>query len=185
MNKLIVIVVTALAGVLAFGSVSSAAGEEWLYDDNGDGTYDTVRVDRWGDNVSDVQAYDWNQNGILERIDLDTNNDSLIDLVGVDTNENGRLDRVDFDGNQDGWTDYSVFDLDENGVDDAVQSPQVMFTGTPGVATISSPTNPDGFYTLMMTMAAMTGQPTFGTPDSDHDGYHDNIDYYPGDPFRY
>ena len=60
-----------------------------------------------------------------------------------------------------------------------------MTTGTPGVAIISSPTNPDGFYKLMMTMAAVTGQATFGTSDSDHDGYHDNIDYYPSDPYRY
>jgi hypothetical protein len=175
----------ALAAFATFGSVSHAAGEEWWYDDTGDGVYDTVRVDRWGDGVADVEAYDWNQNSVLELIRIDTNNDGLIDLFGVDTFENGRLDRVDLDYNQDGWTDHSIYDVDEDGIDDAVEAAQSMTTGTPGVAIISSPTNPDGFYNLMMTMAAVTGQATFGTSDSDHDGYHDNIDYYPSDPYRY
>jgi hypothetical protein len=175
----------AAAGVVGLSSMTRAAGEPWYYDETGDGTYDTVRVDRWGDGVADVEAYDWNQNGVLELIRIDTNNDGLIDLFGVDSWENGYLDRVDLDHDQDGWIDQSIYDVDENGVDDAIQASQVMTTGTPGTAVISSPTNPDGFYNLMMTMAAITGQPTFGTPDSDSDGWNDNVDFYPSDPYRY
>jgi hypothetical protein len=175
---------TALAavGLVAFGSVSHAAGEEWWYDDTGDGVYDTVRVDRWGDGVADVEAYDWNQNNVFELIKVDTDNDGLIDVYGVDTTENGYLDRVDLDFNEDGWADQVIYDSDEDGINDAVEVSQSMTTGTPGVAIISSPTNPDGFYNLMMTMAAVTGQATFGTGDADHDGWNDNLDYSPYDP---
>ncbi len=53
----------------------------------------------------------------------------------------------------------------------------------PGV--VGPATNPDPFVTLMQTLAAETGQATFGTPDSDHDGWNDDLDMRPNDPYRY
>ncbi len=173
MNKLIMAPVVA-AAAFTLGSVQHAsAGESWYSDDDGVYGYDTLNWDASGDGVSDVIGHDWNHNGIFERIYLDTNLDGLFETVAYDTAEDTFIDLVDVDVNLDGVFDQNVY-----------SSPAVMYTGTPGVATISSPTNPDGFYTLMMTMAAVTGQPTFGTPDSDHDGYLDSNDDYPYDPYR-
>jgi hypothetical protein len=179
MKRLILIPLGAVAGVVAFGSTGQATGEPWFYDTNADYVYDTVMVDRWGDDVADIVALDLNQNGIFESIHLDLDNDNVLEVTAIDRQENGFLDRVGVDANLDSVWETIIEDSDENGVDDYSQ--WEFISG--GVSIVGPVTNPDGFYTLMMTMAAMVG-PTFGTPDSDHDGYHDNIDYYPGDPFR-
>jgi len=173
MNKLIMAPVVAAAAFTLGSAQHASAGESWYSDDDGVYGYDTLNWDASGDGVSDVIGHDWNQNGIFERIYLDTNLDGLFETVAYDTAEDTFIDLIDVDANLDGVFDQNVY-----------SSPAVMYTGTPGVATISSPTNPDGFYTLMMTMAAVTGQPTFGTPDSDHDGYLDSNDDYPYDPDR-
>lgn len=181
MNKLIVTPV-AIAGLLAFGSASQAAGQEWFFDLNGDQIYDTVRVDRWGDGVADVEAFDWNQNGVFELFTLDTNNDGVNDVYAVDTYENGYLDRVDFDYNLDGLTDHSVYDNDENGVDDAAQIS--LNDAILGATVVGPPTSPGAFSTLMTTMAGITGQATFGSGDWDGDGWFDYQDWHPSDPTR-
>ena len=46
---------------------------------------------------------------------------------------------------------------------------------------VGPPTEPGWFYTLMNFMAEQTGQATFGTPDSDGDGFYDYEDLYPND----
>lgn len=174
MNKLITVPVVA-AAAFALGSVQHvSASESWYSDEDGVYGYDTLNLDTSGDRISDVIAHDWNHNGIFERIYLDTNLDGRFDAVAYDNPEDTFTDVVDVDLNQDGVFDQNVY-----------SSPAAMYTGTPGVATISSPTNPDGFYTYIMTMTAITGQPTFGTQDSDHDGYLDSNEDYPYDPFRY
>ena len=112
-------------------------------------------------------------------IEIDRDNDGWYELTAIDSYENGVIDWVGVDGNLDGVWDTIVQDFDENGVDDYSQWEYI----SGGVAVIGPVTNPDPFYTLMLQLAGEFG-PTFGTPDSDHDGYNDNVDYYPGDPFR-
>ncbi len=46
-------------------------------------------------------------------------------------------------------------------------------------------TNPDPMYTLLLNLAAETGQVAWGPDDSDHDGHFDNYDDHPHDPFRH
>jgi len=174
MNKLVIVPMVAVVSIgLACVQHASASESWWNSDDDGDSSYDTLNVDTSGDGYADVTAHDWNHNGIFEQIFLDTNYDGVTDAVLYDNPEDSFPDLIDVDGNQDGVFEQNVY-----------SSPAAMSTGTPGVATISSPSNPDGFYNLMLTMAAVTGQPTYGTPDTDHDGYSDNIDASPYDPYR-
>lgn len=99
----------------------------------------------------------------------DTNGDQIVDTVMI-----GRC------GDMSPTSSASTAIRTENGIDD--YSPWEFSSG--GVSVVGGPvTNPDWFYSLMMDIAVRVG-PTFGAPDSDHDGYHDNIDAHPGDPFR-
>jgi hypothetical protein len=173
MIKLILVPVAAAAAFILGGVQHASASESWYTDEDGDYAYDTLNLDTSGDGYSDIVGHDWNHNGIFEQIYLDSNFDGVFDAVAYDNPEDSFTDLIDVDVDQDGVFEQNVY-----------ASAAAMYTGTPGVATISSPTNPDGFYTLMMTMAAVTGQPTYGTPDSDHDGYLDSNDDYPYDPYR-
>jgi hypothetical protein len=49
---------------------------------------------------------------------------------------------------------------------------------------VGPPTNLDPVVNLIYTLVEETGQPVFGTPDSDRDGWDDNEDMRPHDPFR-
>ncbi len=92
------------------------------------------------------------------------------------------------DNPEDSFTDLIDVDVDQDGVfeQNVYASAAAMYTGTPGVANDQLADQPgrllhphdDG-------MAAVTGQPTYGTPDSDHDGYLDSNDDYPNDPYRF
>ncbi|CAN5825206.1 hypothetical protein BH24ACT5_BH24ACT5_11770 [soil metagenome] len=183
MNKLIAIPFIYVVGVVAFGTVSAAS--VFTVDGDGDGYAEGWLIDRWEDGTADIEAYDSDLDGTLDLYGFDRNNDGVHDAAASDPDENGILNSFAFDTDFDGYFDSWATDVNENGVPDAHEVGQAS-AGTygGGYAIVGPPTNPDGFYNLMITMAGMTGQATFGTPDSDHDGYHDDIDYYPSDPLR-
>ena len=88
---------------------------QWFYDLNGDGQWDTIRLDRRNDGVADVECLDAEWNGVLERCDLDLNNDGVNDLLAADTNQSGVIESVMLDSNYDGYWDLSLVDLNGNG----------------------------------------------------------------------
>jgi hypothetical protein len=94
--------------------------------------------------------------------------------VAIDQTGDGRHETFLHDANGDGVLDTVVVDNDGNGVSDAEQF---------GVM-VGPVTNPDPFYTLMVTLAEQTGQVAFGPTDSDRDGWSDTQDARPYDPFR-
>ncbi len=166
-------------------ALTGTAASAWsgTQDGNGDGIPDGVLIDSRDDGVTDVLAEDRDQNGVLEVVSFDTNNDGVFDAVGYDTNQNGTLDQARFDYDFNGDYESISFDLNENGLEDATEATDLAASEM-GATVIGPPTDPGGFYTLMTTMAAFTGQATFGTPDSDYDGFNDLDDYYPTDPTR-
>lgn len=145
---------------------------------------DAVLIDSRDDGVTDVLAEDRDQNAVFEAVSFDTNNDGVFDAVGYDTNQNGILDQGRFDYDFDGDYESVSFDVNENGLENATEATPGLAASIMGATVIGPPTDPGGFYTLMTTMAAFTGQATFGTPDSDYDGFNDLDDPYPTDPTR-
>lgn len=185
MNKLIAMPLISLVGVVAFGTVSAAS--VFTIDSNGDSYAEGWGIDRWEDGTFDIEAYDTNVSGVLDVYLFDRNNDGVHDIRLTDPDENGWCNVFEVDTDFDGQFDLVIYDANENSVPDSQENVGQSYS-TPydsGYAIIGPPTNPDGFYNLMITMAGMTGHATFGTPDSDHDGYNDNLDYYPGDPYRH
>lgn len=64
-------------------------------------------------------------------------------------------------------------------------SPVEVAPGTTGPGVVGPVTNPSFWYEHFTGMAEKLGRAEFGTPDSDHDLYNDNIDYGPTDPDRH
>lgn len=167
--------VASAAGVALFGGSASAAGPEPV-DVSGDGIADAVVWDRWNDGSYDIVANDVDQNGLLEAYMADADNDGYFELTAADTSANGVIDVVAIDTTLDGYWDTYLYDRDENGVEDSSQ-----WENGGSVMIIGAPTNPDGWYQYFTTMAGLTGVPVYGTVDSDHDGWNDNVDYAPYD----
>lgn len=189
---------------------SSAAAQSW--DTTGDGWADTVTVAN-ADGSTQVFT-DLDQNGVHEGAavvradgtvaaaftDLDQN--GILDIAVVDQTGNGVADTTAIDTDGNGVLDRLAYDLNENGVPDSQEgapsvvrdglvggiAPLVVETvppGTTGPGIVGPVTNPDPFYTLMLTLAAETGQAVFPPGDRDSDGWNDNEDHHPGDPFRH
>lgn len=154
------------------------------YDTNYDGVEDTVMQDTHGDGVADVIGYDADQNGVVEQMSVDTNNDSVLDTYAYDTNQNGIIDTVLVDENQDGYTDSVITDMNENGRDDAdeARDPTGLY---PSSTIVGGAPTYDGVPGLLIEVAEQTGNPTFGTPQSDSDGVPDAYDSHPTDSTRY
>lgn len=154
-------------GVGQLAAASSAGG----FDTNGDGIIDQIWLDSWDDGSADLYLYDVDQNGWFESVSADTDNDGYREAAAWDTNGDGVFDLADFDTNLDGYFDSPVT---LGGVD--------IYDAILGNTFVGAPTNPGAFYTMMTSMAAVSGGATYGTPDSDCDGYHDGVDPDPWNP---
>ncbi|WP_392544424.1 hypothetical protein [Oryzobacter telluris] len=131
-----------------------------------DGSVAAVTQDRDQNGILDVAYLDQTHNGVLDTTMADTTGDNVMDVVSSDLNENGAVDALESTGFVLGEVEPSTgFRLDHVDVGPA--------------------TNPDPFYTLMLTLAAETGQAVFPPDDSDHDGWPDNQDNAPGDSWRH
>ena len=148
-------------------SAQAAASWQWQYDH-------TLRC--WN-----AATYDGNANGNTEIIWIDANRDCRLDTVAFDTNGSdwlleqmwsdvngdGRWDVVFMDTNQAVGFEYYFVDRDGNGTWEThgwlanlqVQTSTGYVSG--GSMVIGPPTNPSGFYNLMITMAAITGRATY------------------------
>jgi hypothetical protein len=179
------------AGGLAFASplTAQAYGEPIVdtTDTNGDGYIDGYGIDRWGDGSYDIVANDMNENGIIEGFMVDLNNNAWLELTAANYNENGIIDLVAWDTDEEGTWDTYFTDTNQNGIGDHLETqgvpPGANIAGS--AAIVSAPTNPSAFYNLMLTMAGMTGQATFGDGDSDGDGWYNNQDWHPDDRYRH
>ena len=148
------------------------------FDTDGDGLADAIRFDADGDGFEESAALDTNRNGLYDTILVDRAGTGFADVVAVDDNEDGVLDRalVDQDGDRVLETAVSlntgVPDANDNGVDDRVEQMGAVVGGAG---------RPDGLPGLLITLAEHSEQATFGTPDSDGDGYNDEQDARPYD----
>jgi hypothetical protein len=184
-NKVIAGITAGLVLALSAGTMARATSED--IDSNGDNIIDVILIDRWEDGVADVYAQDLDQNGVLEGYLLDADNNGVIDTYGYDWNQNGIIEIAMIVTTTDAYgqliPDAIFRDADENGVEDSQQLATASYPIFDGI--VGPVTSPDGFYSLMTSMAGITGQATFGTSDSDGDGWHDNQDFYPDDPYRH
>lgn len=163
---------------------------EYIFDANGDGVVDAMSVDSNLDGYIDTTGHDQDQNGVFEVLKLDNNVDGITDTWAYDVNQNGVYERMAVDTNGDGQADTSItdsngdevpdtvmVDANVNGVDDRIE-PSADFV-------VGPPTNLDPVVNLIYTLVEETGQPVYGPSDSDHDGWTDNLDHWPHDPFRH
>jgi len=159
-----------------------------MIDSNHDGTVDQVRFDANGDGYNDASAWDQDQNGRYESMGFDTDRAGDSELVAYDDNQDGIFERVTadqdnngqhevnaFDTNHDGVHDTVKIDANVNGMDDREEAAADMIIGPV--------TNRDPISQLILDLVEETGQPVFGTPDTDHDGWDDNEDARIYDPF--
>jgi hypothetical protein len=138
--------------------------ETAAFDHGQNGVYDTMLSDTDGDGDTEVWMYDDNSNGVFERTVVDQNNDGAMDTFITDSNGDEVPDAVFIDAN-------------DNNVDDREEAAGVMVIG--------APTNLDPVVNLIYTLVEETGQPVFGTPDTDHDGWKDNVDSQIYDPLEH
>lgn len=183
-------------------------------DTDGNGVFDAIAVahadgslDVFGDPDEDgihETATVVRPDGTIAVVFVDTDEDGVHDVAFVDQTQNNVLDTTVVDSTGDGRFDTVVADLDENGIPDAQQvaatpgfpgpfviggHEPLVFTpvpeGTTGPGVIGPMTNPDPLVTLILGIVGETGQPVFPPDDSDHDGWNDNEDFHPHDPFRH
>ncbi|MET0735734.1 MAG: hypothetical protein ABWY55_08845 [Microbacterium sp.] len=153
------------------------------FDLNGDGYSETLGEDLNGDGVIDAVMQDTNLDGYVDSYGWDTNYDGATDTVAVDANQDGYLESAGWDTNRDGVVDTVAADTNGDGALEIVQQPAAYDPYATSTIVGGSP-NYDGVAGLMITLAGITGNVTWGTPDSDYDGYNDNDDWYPNDPNR-
>lgn len=132
-------------------------------DQDHNGLYEVMLVSTDASPDTEVWVYDDDQNGYFERWVVDTNGDGGMDTFVTDTN-------------QDGVFDSMLVDANLNNLDDRIEA---------GSMVIGPPTNLDPTVALIIQLAGETGTPVYGAPDSDHDGWNDNQDYSPSDPWRH
>ena len=170
--------VLAVAAGIVLGSANAASASEQLtaYDLDGDGWADTWLGDTNGDGRFDGALFDRNQDGYTDGLAYDVTGNGAFDIYGLDNNQNGYYELFGTDSNDDGAIDTAYFDLNENGVED---SNEQMY---PSSAIVGGTPTYSGVGGLLLTMARITGKATFGSGDSDRDGYHDSNDRYPYDP---
>ena len=162
---------------------------EMFMDNSGDGIVDAVTFDAIGDGVHDTFALDVDQNGRFEVMVSDTdgngapdvwmwddNQNGTFERMAVDTTGEGQMDHFIHDTNGDEIGDTVVLDANLNGLDDRSEGP--------GSMTIGPATNRDPLSQLVLDLVEETGEPVFGPPDSDGDGWSDHEDARPHDPFR-
>ena len=169
------------AGAVAAGALvattgtASASEPVWYgYDVTGDGWNETWMIDGDSNGWIDMAAFDFDLDGVRDGLAWDSSGNGLFDIIGIDANETGVYEAMAVDQNDDGNIDIAYFDVNENGVEDSQEN---MY---PTTAYIGKPTY-GGVGQLLLTMAAMTGSATWGTPDSDGDGWNDNDDFRPFD----
>lgn len=158
------------------------------YDTNGDGIADAWIQDSNGDGRPDTVGFDRNQDGIYDGVAVDQDGDGFSELIGVDSNQDGVYELIQMngqlatdtngDGAADSWSPSTTTSVvgGNNASDYTVQGdtyvPSGIVGGTPSY---------DGVGGLILDIADETGTATFGTPDSDADGYNDAIDHRPYD----
>lgn len=148
----------------------------------------TVRFDANGDGFDDTTAYDVDRNGVFETMLHDSDRNGDPELWMYDDNQNGLFERYVLDTDNDGAMDVFVTDSNADEVPDAV----LVDANTNGMddreeaaadTLVGPATNLDPVNELMLLLTEATGRPVYGTPDRDHDGYDDNHDARPDDPY--
>lgn len=175
-RKLVTAGAVAAVALVATTGTASASEPVWYgYDVTGDGWNETWMTDGNGDGWIDLAAFDLDLNGVRDGLAWDSSGNGLFDIIGMDANESGTYEVYGVDQDDNGTIDVAYFDVNENGVEDTQEN---MY---PTTAYVGQPTY-GGTGQLLLTMAAMTGSATWGTPDSDGDGWNDRNDDYPSDP---
>ncbi len=181
-----------LAGVMATTVLPAEASGDWIY----------FNVD--ADRCNEIALMDADGNGFFEDQWFDTDNDCSFDTrLWNTTGSDNFLEAMTFDMNEDGnwevWhvdTDQRVgfevayFDDTGDGFYDRWQRiPAVANAAGSGsrwtTMTMGGPSEPSGVNRLLVQLAEATGTAVWGEPDRDGDGWSDNRDARPGDPFRH
>lgn len=151
--------------------VPNADGTTWVFNDNDqNGAFELATV-YGADGTPAVTLVDSDQNGVYDKGFVDQNHNGVPDLVAIDTDLDGVFDSTYLDANENG-----VLDVNETDAHQSSYNPGQM---------VGPVTNPNWFYSLMLRGAEETGTVTYGSPDSDGDGWYDNQDYHPTDPYAY
>lgn len=119
------------------------------FDQDGDGSIDTVQSDTNGDGVVDAVGYDADQDGRIEVLHADATGDGVLDSTVADTNGDGSFETVVQDLDQNGSADAWTTDANGNGLIDAGE--QTSAWAQPDTVTIGGDSgdpwtivNPDG-----------------------------------------
>lgn len=167
-GRILLAVLAALVGTVGLGlaaePASASGGWRWTYD-HSLGCYRAATYDGNGNGNAEVAWWDNDGDCRLDSVVYDTNgNDNLLEMLWSDVNGDGRWDMVLMDTDQRVGFDYYWVDStgdgrwDKSGWLHAIQAPAPTNSGS---MIIGSPTNPSGFYNLMVTMARITGRATF------------------------
>jgi hypothetical protein len=179
-----------LDGVSDTVSVLNPDGTTSVFvDQDQDGGYEGAVVFR-ADGTAAVTMVDADQNGAYESAAADQSGDGVADVYVTDTNLDGVLDsRVD-DANQNGVADLQEpggaampGDFIVGGPEAGAYTDGIQTVDGPGYSVVGPVTNPDPVYQLIMDLAAETGTVAFGPSDSDADGWYEDEDARPSDPF--
>lgn len=195
-GRRMVLLIAALAMVVAMAT--SAAADHGTLLSSVEGAYGDARLDyfmyEWndsnGDGIGDVGAADANLDGIDDSYAVDADFDGYAETLAVDSTGDGVVDTYTIDTDNDGALDSAGWDTDQDGAADYIQGPGtggqvVSMTTSANVAIVGGSPQYTGLPDLLNQLADATGNPTYGTPDSDYDGTFDSHDAYPTDPYRY
>lgn len=148
------------------------------YDTSGDGIADAWVSDGDGDGRIETVGFDNNQDGVYDGVALDQNADGYFETVGVDRNQDGVYEELAVNGQ------VAVDSNGDGAADSWTTSPSSSTSYEPSGIVGGAPTY-DGADGLLLDIAAETGTATYGAPDSDFDGYNDDVDHRPNDDDYY
>ncbi|WP_299445961.1 hypothetical protein [uncultured Phycicoccus sp.] len=139
-----------------------------FYDADENGAYEIAVIDQTG-------------NGVLDTTVVDSTGDNQLDTVVADLNENGVADTQEVQA----APSSGIYTGEVWGTPGSAGNPRPAAPWETGPGIIGPATNPDPLVELIIGIAEETGRVVFPPDDSDHDGWPDNDDYHPGDPFRH
>lgn len=121
------------------------------YDGNQNGRAEVIWIDVNGDCRLDSVAFDTNgRDDLLEQLWSDVDGDGYWDVVFVDTDQRVGFEYFFVDANNDGY-------WEQQGWLAQLRTPTTADIYV-GPTSIGAPTNPSGFYSLMVTMSRLTGR---------------------------